>query len=112
MLLQYGNGTRRWYNDSAIQPGWNAYLVTLVLVNGNVQATWYPNYGEHFVNGIRGVEGGPSANEGWTLWTWNSSKAWQITNVGPDDLPMYNGSVFAWTYCSYDPVTYAPLCSP
>jgi hypothetical protein len=112
VLLEYGNGSKSWHNDTTIQPGWNAYLVTLVVVNGSVQATWYPSYGEHFVTGIQGVKNDASLNQGWLLWTLNSSKAWQAANVGPDEIPLYNGSTFAWTFCHYDPVTYAPLCSP
>jgi hypothetical protein len=112
MMLDYGNGTKLWYNDTAIQPGWNAYLVTLVALNGNVQATWYPSFGEHFVSGIRGVENNPSSNQGWLLWSLNSSKDWQPASVGPDEIPVYNGTTFSWTFCPYDPVSYAPLCTP
>lgn len=112
MLLEYGNGTKLWFNQTAVQPGWNAYIVTLVSVNGDLQATWYPNYDEHFVNGIQGLENNPSENRAWSLWTWNSSNVWQVANVGPDEIPTYNGSVFAWAYCTYDPNTFAPLCTP
>lgn len=112
ILLEFGNGTRRWYNDTAVQPGWNAYIVTLVALDGDVQATWYPSYGEHFVNGIGGIENAPASNQGWLLWTRNSTNAWQLSSVGPDLIPMFNGSFFAWTYCHYNPSTYAPLCSP
>ena len=40
VLVDFGNGTSRWYNDSSAQPGWNGYVVSLVLLNGNIQATW------------------------------------------------------------------------
>ncbi len=112
LRLDFGNGTKRWYNGTAIQPGWNAYIVTLLAMNGKVQATWYPSYGEHFVTAIGGVQNNPRASQGWLLWTWNSTARWKQTSVGPDLLPMYNGSVFAWTFCAYDPNTYVPLCSP
>lgn len=115
MLLQYGNGTKRWFNETATQPGWNAYTVTLVALNGSVQAAFYPSIGPHgdyFVTGIVGVNNAPSQNEAWLLWTWNSTQAWQLANTGPAEIPTYNGSVFAWTYCAYNPTTYAPLCTP
>ena len=112
VLLTFGNGTRRWYNGTAVQPGWNAYLVTLVVVDGDVHATWYPSYGEHFISGIGGIDNNPSQNMGWFLWTLNSTGRWEAASVGADQIPVFNGTTLAWTYCSYDPGTYSPLCSP
>ena len=97
ILLNFGNGTRLWYNDTQVQPGWNLYTTTVVLTGGNMDATWYPSFGEHFVNGIEGVTG--NANSYWIAWTYNSTASWQQSKLGADLLPVYNGSVFAWVYC-------------
>jgi len=107
MLVDYGNGTRRWYNGSTVQPGWNGYVVTLALVNGNVQATWYPQYGEHFVTGIGGVLN--TQNKFWFLLTYSKSASWQVAQVGADDIPIFNGTIFAWTYCPAN-ASYGPAC--
>ena len=107
MLVDYGNGTRVWYNDTAAQPGWNAYVVTLVLLDGRVQATWYPQYGEHFVTGIGGVS--DSQSEYWFLLTYNSSSSWQVAQVGADAIPAVNGTTFAWIYCPENS-EYLPTC--
>lgn len=112
VLFDYDNGTRAWYNGTSVQPGWNFYILTLVMTSGKLDAQWYPQYGEHFVSGINGVENMPSLNEGWILWTWNSTAKWSSPPLGADDLNVYNGSVFAWTYCKYDPSTGVPLCTP
>jgi type II secretory pathway pseudopilin PulG len=112
ILVDFGNGTRTWYNETAVQPGWNLYVATLVLFKGDVQATWYPQYQEHFVYGIGGVANSASQNRAWFLWTWNASASWQMAQVGADQLTVYNDSVFAWTYCQYNPTTYSPSCSP
>ncbi|MDV3277918.1 MAG: hypothetical protein LYZ69_05565 [Nitrososphaerales archaeon] len=112
VFFEFGNGTRRWFNETAVQPGWNAYIVTLVVVNGKMQATWYPSYGEHFVTGLAGIQDDPAVNRAWLLWTWDSVHRWQTASVGADQVPALNGTVFAWTYCSYNPSTYAPLCAP
>lgn len=110
LLLESGNGTRRWYNDTLIQPGWNAYVVTVVVLNGNVQATWYPQYGEHLVTGLGGLGNDVRQGKSWFLWTWNSTASWQTAEVGADQIPIRNGSVIAWTYCSYNPLTFSPVC--
>ncbi|MGD0638716.1 MAG: hypothetical protein ABSA72_11830 [Nitrososphaerales archaeon] len=109
ILVDFGNGTHRWYNNTAVQPGWSMYTETVVLSHGDMQAQWYPQYQEHFITGIDGVAN--SNNMYWFLWTYNRTASWQVAQVGADDLPVYNGSVFAWTYCGETP-TYAPTCTP
>jgi len=107
IYVAYGNGSWHWYNIT-YQPGWNLYIATLVALNGSVVAVYYPSYGEHFVTGIGGIEGNQTAS--WFLWTYNGS--WQIANVGADDIIVSNGNSYAWTFCTYNPVTYQPNCSP
>lgn len=110
VLFDFGNGTKVWYNNTVVQPGWNLYLVTLLISKGNLKSTWYPQYNAHFVTGIFGIEN--TDNSAWFLWTWNSTSKWQMAQVGADQLIVYNDSVFAWTFCSYNPVTYSPNCTP
>ncbi len=50
ILIDFGNGTRLWYNDTKVQPGWNMYTETVVLSRGDLQAQWYPD-----VSGAPGV---------------------------------------------------------
>jgi hypothetical protein len=97
VLFNFGNGTRRWYNDSQVQPGWNLYTATVVLTEGNMEATWYPAFGEHLVNSIDGVAA--TETNYWLVWSYNSTAQWQQASVGADLLPVYNGSVFAWALC-------------
>jgi hypothetical protein len=49
VLMDFGNGTRLWYNDTQVQPGWNMYVETVVLTHGDLQAQWYPDYQEHLI---------------------------------------------------------------
>jgi hypothetical protein len=109
ILVDFGNGTRHWYNNTQVQPGWNVYIETVVLSHGSLQAQWDSQYQEHFVSGIDGISN--SKTMYWFLWTYNETASWQIAQVGADDLPVYNGSVFAWTYCGVT-VSYLPTCSP
>ena len=102
ILIDFGNGTSDWFNNTSVQPGWNFYVATLVVTGGNVNATWYPAYSAHFINGIDGVMNNPSSNKYWFLWTYNSASSWRVAQVGADQLMMYNGSTYAWTYCRAD----------
>ncbi|MDG6954751.1 MAG: hypothetical protein JRN33_07220 [Nitrososphaerota archaeon] len=109
VLVDFGNGTRHWYNGTQVQPGWNMYVTTVLISKGNLQAQWYPEYQEHFVTGIDGISNSNSMY--WFLWTYNRTASWQVSQVGADALSAYNGSVFAWTYCGVTP-SYAPTCTP
>jgi hypothetical protein len=108
LLLDFGNGTRRWYNDTSVQPGWNGYVATLVFLKGNVQAVWYPQYGEHFVTSVDGVSG--TSVESWFFWDYSVGK-WTLAPTGADGLLVYNGTSIAWTLCGYD-INFNPTCTP
>lgn len=109
-LLDFGNGSSFWANTT-VPTGTNGYIATVIITHGVVNATWYAApYNEHFVNGIDNVQN--SATQSWFLWTYNSTARWQVAQVGADDLTVTNGSIFAWTYCSFNPTTYAPSCTP
>jgi hypothetical protein len=109
VLFDFGNGTQRWFNDTAIAPGWNFYIETVVLNNGHVDAQWYPQYGEHLVNGIGGISN--SATRYWFLWSYNKTAGWHSSQVGADNILVTSGSVYGWTYCAAD-ANFNPVCRP
>jgi hypothetical protein len=109
VYFDFGNGTREWYNGTAINAGWNLYIETVVLLKGQVIGTWYPSYGEHFITGLGGVSN--SASEYWFLWTYSNTTSWQVAQVGADDILATSGSVYAWTYCGAA-ANFSPTCSP
>ena len=108
MLLEFGNGTTRSFTGEMMQPGWNAYMATLIILNGSVQATWYPVFQEHYVTAIEGISGGRTT--AWFVWSLNGTH-WQEAPTGADAIQVYNGTTFAWTLCSYDQ-SGKPECSP
>src|SRR5208337_144417 len=108
MLLEFGNGTTRSFTGEMMQPGWNAYMATLIILNGSVQATWYPVFQEHYVTAIEGISGGRTT--AWFVWSLNGTR-WQEAPTGADAIQVYNGTTFAWTLCSYDQ-SGKPECSP
>ncbi|HZW58226.1 MAG TPA: hypothetical protein VFF30_18200 [Nitrososphaerales archaeon] len=108
VVIDYGNDTYYWYNQTKVQPGWNLYTVTLLVTNGEVNATCC-EYGSHFVTGIGGIQN--SKSEYWFLWNYTTSASWQTASVGADEITVTNNSIFAWTYCGIDP-SYNPTCRP
>jgi len=108
MLIEFGNGTTKSFKDASIQPGWNAYIATLAILNGSVQATWYPVYQEHYVTAIDGVYSGQTT--AWFVWSLNGAN-WELAPTGADGIQVYNGTTFAWTLCGYNQ-NGLPTCSP
>lgn len=108
LLVDFGNGTRRWYNDTSVQPGWNGYVATLVLLRGNLQAAWYPQYGEHLVTAVGGVS--QTTSTSWFFWEFGGG-AWTLSSTGADELQVYNGTSIAWALCGYDS-NFQPTCVP
>jgi hypothetical protein len=108
MLVDFGNGTRRWLNDTSIQPGWNGYVASLVLLRGNLQAAWYPQYGEHLITSVGGVL--QTSSTSWFFWEFSGGR-WTLSATGADQLQIYNGTSIAWTLCGYD-ASFRPTCVP
>ncbi len=109
VYFDFGNGTRRWYNGTAIDAGWNMYVETVVLMKGQVAGTWYPAFGEHLITGIGGIP--TSASSYWFFWSYNSTTSWELVPVGADAVLATSGSVYAWTYCGAD-ANFNPTCTP
>jgi hypothetical protein len=115
ILIDFGNGTLRWSNDTQVPTGANTYVATVIATHGAVNATLYPpltpgQSAEHFVTGIYNVPQTPQKS--WFIWTYNDTARWQVAQVGPDALVASNGSIFAWTFCGYNAQTYVPSCTP
>jgi hypothetical protein len=108
ILIDYGNGTFSWYNNTKVQPGWNLYTGTLVATNGNVNSTCC-EFGSHLVFGLNGVQS--TSTIYWWIWTYNSTSSWEVAPTGADELLMYNGSVYGWTFCGSTP-SGNPTCAP
>jgi len=109
LLIDFENGTTLWYNNTAVQPGWNGYTITVVALKGDVASVWYPAFGEHLVTGLDGVNSGASTS--WFFWE-RSGSVWQLTPSGADDVQVTNGTDYAWTVCGYNSSTYLPTCVP
>lgn len=109
ILIDYDNGTYSWFNDTSLAPGSNVYAATVLVMNGNVNASYNAEFGEHLVAGIGGVES--TNTQFWWLWTYNSTSSWQTASLGADQILITNGAIYAWTFCG---MTAAgnPTCTP
>ena len=98
VLLNYGNGTLVWYNQTLVPSTWNFFNVTELITNGNLGAVYFASFGSHFVYSINGV-GCPASNifcdQAWGFWTLNGI-CWDLPFVGVDMIPVSQSATVAW----------------
>ena len=97
MLVQAGEGDARWFRDTSVPKGNNAWELTELVTEGDFKANYYPQYRAHFVDTIFGVENNnPSF---WLIFIWNESEAkWESLPVGADLFSLKEGHTLAWYY--------------
>lgn len=98
VLLNYGNGTLVWYNQTSVPSSWNFFNVTELITKGNLGAFFFASFGSHFVYSINGV-GCPASNmfcdQAWSLWTLDGI-CWDLAFVGVDMIPVTQVATIAW----------------
>ena len=99
-LLNFGNGTSKWFNESRVPIGWNFYNLTMYIANGKVESAYYASpLNEHYINAIDGVR--QDGSSFWHLWQFcNKDQAWSYSNIGADDIILSNGRTIAWYFDS------------
>lgn len=97
-LINYGNETSKWYNETGIPAAWNFYHLTVFLARCNLEAQYYgAPLNEHYVTGINGVRNDPPSF--WILWVYcQKDGAWSVSKVGVDLIKLVDNSVLAWYY--------------
>ncbi len=68
ILFNYGNGTLVWHNGTRLPMGVNFYNVTVLVSDGRLDATYYPEYQSHFISSINGVGVGDDPDK--LYWAW------------------------------------------
>jgi hypothetical protein len=98
--IDYGNGTRIWFNgtrgltlyDAMLEAGWK------------VDAESYGTMGL-YVKAINGVEQSIEQSRYWTWWMW-TSLGWAHGGSACDKYVLSNGETILWYYSYADPKTF------
>lgn len=101
MIINYGNGTSVWFNQTNILKGLNVFNLTLILAHNNVKFTCYCDWTppENLVTGINGVLATPTSPYYWSLWSFCASdSAWQYSEVGADLIPVSDHGIYGWYF--------------
>jgi hypothetical protein len=98
LLINYGNGTLTWYNNTSVPSNWNFYNVTTLVTNGNIGSVFFASFGSHFVYSINGagcLASNIFCDEAWGFWVLNGL-CWEEAQVGVDQIPVSQGATVAW----------------
>lgn len=102
ILVDFGNGTRLWFNETGVPLSWNYYNLTYQVTRGDMVAVWngFP-LNSHYVFSILGFgcqQGQFSCGGGyWSLWTWNQgSSCWAYSPLGIDRMKISDTPMIGW----------------
>ena len=91
--VDYGNGTRAWYNNTKTLTGETLFDVTKQVLNVTYQTS---TLGTEVIS-INNVR--KQGSFGWTYWIWNgTSSSWSIVWENADEYRVANGETFMWYY--------------
>jgi hypothetical protein len=94
IMVDYGNGTVVWYNDTLIHLGANLLNATDIACDIEVQSS---NFGS-FVTSINGL-----AQDASNFWIWSIyEEEWSMGPVGADQFILHEGDIVGWTYTSFE----------
>lgn len=94
LMIDYGNGTVEWYNDTRIQAGANLWDLTLETCD--VEYEQY-DFGP-FITSINDI-----ASDDSHYWSWYNVEDgdWAMGMVGADQYNLHDGYVVGWIYTGF-----------
>jgi len=96
ILIDYGNGTSKWYNNTRVPLGFSLLNTTLKVAKVNYSTGMYGA----FVTAINGVGGEPS--KFWLWYYWNSTVSkWEFGPVACNACILHHRDVVAWRYTQF-----------
>jgi hypothetical protein len=100
VLIHENSESFIWFRDVKIEKGINAYDLTEIVVDGDLESTYYASMFSHLVQSIMG-----KANKDpnyWIIFLWDhTQRKWIPLPVGADLFSLKNGHVIGWVYTEY-----------
>jgi hypothetical protein len=108
ILVSYGNGTRTWFNNTALPLGTTAFTA-MRLVTSGVNYTDYGGTLGILVTSINGLANNLTLGRGWFFWYEPAeTTTWTSPNYSCAQLILHREDTIAFTYQSYDPWPTSP----
>jgi len=98
ILVSYGNGTKVWYNNTALPLASTAFTAILAIADMR-----YTDYGGDLgilVTSINGVAN--NSTHGWFYWYWDAENSeWRLPEYSCAKYILHRGDTIAFTYENY-----------
>ena len=97
-LVNYGNGTKVWYNETNVPIGSNFFDLSRE-IDGNLGYVSEPLLGNFIttINGVKSNGVGSNCSICWGIWIYCAKdNSWMYSLYGADLLKLNNGDVLAW----------------
>ena len=108
VLVNFGNGTRRWYNSTVLPSGSSLFNATAKLFGDNMIVESSP-YGVMIMK-LGGA--GPSPERPNMYWIWfkwdSNSKTWMMGDTGADQHRLISGESLAWALVDFSDLNVIP----
>jgi len=96
ILIDYGNGTKTWYNSTRVPLGASLFNATEIVVS--LEYTKY-EWGV-FMTSLNGLSA--DQGHGWLWYVWNPAKGeWDFGPVGADQFILKSGDTVSWVYTAW-----------
>lgn len=99
LLIDYGNGTKVWYNGTLVPLGCNLLNATRRVAK--IESTYWEEFKAIFVDAINGVFNNATHNWFWDYWDPGQSK-WVHGPVGADLYLLRPREVVRWYYTTWE----------
>ncbi len=97
VLLDYGNGTRKWSTCILSKPGNDTVYNATQSAATTLNITWYGD--DIFVDAINGVWNNWTSGYWWAVFAWNySSSSWEALSVACNKHVLNENDMVAWFY--------------
>jgi hypothetical protein len=91
ILINYGNGTQEWHNNTRVPIGFSLLNATLTVAK--VDYYYYP-----YVKAINGVGG----SKFWLWYYWSETASnWESGSVASNEYILHNGDIVSWVYTQF-----------
>lgn len=97
LIINFGNGTILYFNQTRIPVGFNMINSThLIIGEDQVDSIYYSEFNAYFVNVILGT--GNDSNFAWSAWKYEICCEWELLEIGANLYMPEDGSTIAWYY--------------
>jgi len=93
VLIDYGNGTQEWYNETRVPIGATLFDATKEIAKINYTTGQFGI----LITAINGRKGKPGYYWMWYIWN-STSGEWEMGPVAADAFTLHHGDTVSWVY--------------